>query len=96
MYPPDPGAGVPVLCGPCGGGGLSVPVSLHHDRSQLLLLHVCGPTGLPGEGSVSIALIQLIDMDGLVQLVDTCRVVQPVEVKTSTTASSPVWMGWTL
>ena len=54
VYSPDPRARVAVLRGSRGCAGLPVPVSVHHDRPQLLLLHVCGPAGLPGKCPVCI------------------------------------------
>ena len=54
VHPPDTGAAVPLLHRPCGGAGLPVPLSLHHDRLQLLLLHLPGARGKPGAGSVSV------------------------------------------
>ena len=53
VHPPDAGAAVPLLHRPRGGAGLPIPLPLHHDRLQLLLLHLPGARGKPGAGSVS-------------------------------------------
>lgn len=42
VHSPDTGATVEILHRPRGGAGLPVPLSLHHDRLQLLLFHLSG------------------------------------------------------